>query len=86
MNRGPYEVQDGATASLPIMRGGGGEGIGTGPKRTKNPRGLLTAGVFLDKIRQHLLSHFWYYHRLGKLNDRVRDGNGCGLSEIVTGK
>ena len=38
------------------------------------------------EIRQHLLSRFGHYHRLGKLNYRVRDGNGCGLSEIVTGK
>ena len=40
----------------------------------------------MNKIRQHLLSHFWHYHRLGKLNYRVRDGNGCGLSDMVTGK
>ena len=27
-----------------------------------------------------------HYHRLGKLNGRVRDGNGCFLSDMVTGK
>ncbi len=38
------------------------------------------------KIRQHLLSHLRYYHRLRELNYRVRNGNGCGLSNMVTGK
>ena len=40
----------------------------------------------VEKIRQHLLSHLQYYHRLRKLNYRVRDGNGCGLSDMVAGK
>ena len=43
-------------------------------------------GLSLYETRRYLLSHFWHYHRLGKLNYRVRDGNGCDLSDIVTGK
>lgn len=46
----------------------------------------MDLGGSFDLIRQHLLSHFWYYHRLRKLNYRVRNGNGCGLSDMVTGK
>ena len=46
----------------------------------------MDLGGSFDLIRQHLLSHFWYYHRLRKLNYRVRNGNGCGLSNMVTGK
>ena len=30
----------------------------------ENPRGQMAAGVFVKKTRQHLLSHFWYYHWL----------------------
>ena len=48
--------------------------------------GAWGLGGSMDEIRRHLLSHFGYYHRLGKLNYRVRDGNGCGLSDKVTGK
>ncbi len=51
-----------------------------------SPRGSRTLGGFVNEIRRHLLSHFWYYHRLRKLNYRVRNGNGCGLSDMVTGK
>ena len=40
----------------------------------------------MNEIRRYLLSHFWHYHRLRKLNYRVRNGNGCGLSDMVTGK
>ncbi len=40
----------------------------------------------MEQIRQRLLSHFQYYHRLWKLNYRVRDENGCGLPDIVAGK
>ena len=43
-------------------------------------------GVGFVKFRRYLLSHFWYYHRLWKLNYRVRDGNGCDLSDMFTGK
>lgn len=56
------------------------------PKNKKGPRGSSPGGLLVNEIRRHLLSHFGYYHRLGKLNYRVRDGNGCGLSEMVTGK
>ena len=53
----------------------------------KKPRlGCDAQAGFCEKIRQHLLSHFWYYHRLRKLNYRVRNGNGCDLSDMVTGK
>ena len=38
------------------------------------------------KIRRYLLSRFGHYHRLWKLNYRVRDGNGCDLPDMVTGK
>ena len=31
-------------------------------RNAKAPRSY-DRGAFLDKIRQHLLSHFWYYHR-----------------------
>ncbi len=27
-----------------------------------------------------------HYHRLGKLNYRVRDGNGCDLYDMVAGR
>ena len=37
------------------------------------------------KIRRYLLSRLWHYHRLWKLNYRVRDGNGCDLPDMVTG-
>ena len=65
----------------PSVVAGGARG-----KKARSPRGLAASGASLDEIRQHLLSHFWYYHRLEELNYRVRDGNGCGLFEIVTGK
>ena len=56
-------------------------------RATKNPpRADVARGGSVVKIRQHLLSHFWYYHRLRKLNYRVRDGNGCDLSDMATGK
>ena len=55
--------------------------------KKESPRSRWGFGGFrVNKIRRHLLSHFWHYHRLGKLNYRVRDGNGCGLSDMVTGK
>ena len=38
------------------------------------------------KSRRYLLSRCRHYHRLGKLNYCVRDGNRCGLSDMVTGK
>jgi hypothetical protein len=37
------------------------------------------------KIRRYLLSRLWHYHRLWKLNYRVRDGNGCDLPDMFTG-
>ncbi len=52
-------------------------------KKPASPKGQ--AG-FLKITRQHLLSHLQYYHRLWKLNGRVRKGNGCGLPDMVTGK
>src|SRR5688572_7251708 len=56
------------------------------PRAKKAPRGFRLAGLFCVLIRQHLLSRFWHYHRLEKLNYRVRNGNGCGLFNMVTGK
>lgn len=35
--------------------------------------------------RRYLLSRLLHYHRLGKLNYCVRDGNRCGLYDKVTG-
>jgi hypothetical protein len=40
----------------------------------------------VKKSRRYLLSRFWHYHRLRKLNCRVRNGNGCGLSDKFTGE
>ena len=49
------------------------------------PARLLAVRASVIKIRRYLLSHFWYYHRLWKLNYRVRDGNGCDLPDMFTG-
>ena len=51
-----------------------------------DPRERLLTGVGVVKIRRYLLSRLWHYHRLWKLNCRVRDGNGCDLPDMVTGK
>lgn len=45
----------------------------------------MLTGVGVIKIRRYLLSRFWHYHRLWKLNYRVRYGNGCDLPDMVTG-
>ena len=37
------------------------------------------------KTRRYLLSQFFYYHRLRKLNFCIRNGNRWVLSDIVTG-
>ena len=42
-------------------------------------------GLMFKKPRQYLLSRLLHYHRLRKLNYCVRDGNRCGLSDVVTG-
>lgn len=46
----------------------------------------MPEGFWVIQCRQHLLSRLLHYHRPRKLNDRVRDGNGCGLPGMVTGK
>ena len=56
------------------------QGTVEGPR--KNPRACHGG----KQIRRYLLSHFWHYHRLGKLNYCVRDGNRCDLSDMVAGK
>ena len=58
-------------------------------KKWKKPAGGRWTHGLLEVtkyIRRHLLSRFWHYHRLGKLNYCVRDGNRCGLSDMVAGK
>ena len=52
----------------------------------KKPFAEFTKGALEQEIRRYLLSHFWHYHRLRKLNYRVRDGNGCDLSDLVAGR
>src|SRR5436189_2698378 len=42
-------------------------------------------GLVFKKPRRYLLSRLLHYHRLRKLNYCVRDGNRCGLSDVVTG-
>jgi hypothetical protein len=66
-----------ATIRMEMRRGG---------KKARTPEVLEAPGALCELIRQHLLSHFWYYHRLRKLNYRVRNGNGCDLSDMVAGK
>ncbi len=44
------------------------------------------AGTHLYKKPGYLLSHLWYYHRLEKLNYRVRYGDGCDLFDMVPEK
>ena len=41
--------------------------------------GLITSG-------NNLLSRSTHYHRLRLLNGRVRNGNGCGQPDMITGK
>jgi hypothetical protein len=53
-------------------------------KRT-GPHGFLAMRASLIKFRRYLLSRLWHYHRLWKLNYRVRDGNGCDLPDMFTG-
>ena len=52
---------------------------------TKNTLLLVEEGC-QEINRRYLLSRFGHYHRLGKLNGRVRYGNGCDLSDMVTGR
>ena len=54
--------------------------------KTPQPARLLTVRAGRRKFRRYLLSRLWHYHRLWKLNCRVRDGNGCDLPDMVTGK
>ncbi len=68
------------------VQGNSSTPIGDSGCAAKKPRGLRAARGALKKIRQHLLSHFGYYHRPWKLNGRVRNGNGCGLPGMVTGR
>ena len=49
------------------------------------PHGLAAVRAVLERFRRYLLSHLWHYHRLWKLNYRVRDGNGCDLPDMFTG-
>ena len=55
-------------------------------KKKRRFRIALNCILGIQKInRQYLLSPFVDYHRLRKLNFRVRDGNGCDLSDMTTG-
>ena len=56
------------------------------PQKNQGPHSTQPCGPQQIKFRRYLLSHFWHYHRLWKLNYRVRDGNGCDLPDMVTGK
>ncbi len=56
------------------------------PQKKPRPARLLAVRGGRRKFRRYLLSRFWHYHRLWKLNYRVRDGNGCDLPDMVTGK
>ena len=56
----------------------------TGEKQT-GPHGWLAVRACVVKFRRYLLSRLWHYHRLWKLNYRVRDGNGCDLPDMFTG-
>lgn len=49
-------------------------------------RTAVAVRVGRRKFRRYLLSRLWHYHRLWKLNCRVRDGNGCDLPDMITGK
>ena len=73
----------------PRRTSGDGTGAPSGYRqRIKNrPRGGPTDAPRGRRIkfRRYLLSRFWHYHRLWKLNYRVRDGNGCDLPDMVTG-
>ena len=62
------------------------EAILAGERMKKPLAWLLAKQGALKKPRQYLLSRLLHYHRLEKLNYCVRDGNRCGLSDIVTGK
>jgi hypothetical protein len=56
------------------------------PIKNHTPHGVLAVRGGRRKFRRYLLSRFGHYHRLWKLNCRVRDGNGCDLPDMVTGK
>ena len=58
----------------------------TGSQKQTGPHDVFVMRACVVKIRQYLLSRLWHYHRLWKLNCRVRDGNGCDLPDMVTGK
>ena len=54
-------------------------------KNDTGPHGFLAVRARRRKFRRYLLSRLWHYHRLWKLNYRVRDGNGCDLPDVFTG-
>ena len=56
-----------------------------GARKANCPHDLAAVRAVLERFRRYLLSHFWHYHRLWKLNYRVRDGNGCDLPDMFTG-
>ena len=55
------------------------------PTKQTGPHGWLAVRACVVKFRRYLLSRLWHYHRLWKLNYRVRDGNGCDLPDMFTG-
>src|SRR5262245_59156518 len=57
----------------------------TAQQKTPRSSGWSCEGP-LKNPRRYLLSRLLHYHRLGKLNYCVRDGNRCFLSDMVTGK
>ena len=56
------------------------------PLSVRIKKASVTSHRGFIKSRRNLLSRFWHYHRLGKLNCCVRDGNRCVLSDLITGK
>ena len=56
-----------------------------GFENKKKPEGYSPSGPEYDPGND-LLSRLQHYHRRRRLNDRVRNGNGCGPPAIVTGK
>ena len=54
-------------------------------QKQTGPHGWLAVRACVVKFRRYLLSRLWHYHRLWKLNYRVRDGNGCDLPDMFTG-
>ena len=69
----------------PAMGHGQSRACATTDHKANCPHDLAAVRAVLKRFRQYLLSHFWHYHRLWKLNYRVRDGNGCDLPDMFTG-